>query len=51
MYMDAKKLMNQKYYIMKHNKITEMEIEEIKRENASKSEKSTSRKRRRNAST
>ena len=29
MYMDAKKLMNQKNYIMKHNKITEMEIEEI----------------------
>jgi hypothetical protein len=26
-YMDAKKLMNQKNYIMKHNKITEMEIE------------------------
>jgi len=32
MYMDGKKLMNQKNYIMKHNKITEMEIEEIKRE-------------------
>jgi len=32
MYMDAKKLMNQKNYIMKHNKITDMEIEEIKRE-------------------
>jgi hypothetical protein len=32
MYMDAKKLMNQKNYIMKHNKITEMEIEEIRRE-------------------
>jgi len=32
MYMDAKKLMNQKNYIMKRNKITEMEIEEIKRE-------------------
>jgi hypothetical protein len=32
MYMDAKKLMNHKNYIMKHNKITEMEIEEIKRE-------------------
>jgi hypothetical protein len=30
--MDAKKLMNQKNYIMKHKKITEMEIEEIKRE-------------------
>ena len=32
MYMDAKKLMNQKNYILKHNKITEMEIEEIKKE-------------------
>jgi hypothetical protein len=32
MYMDAKKLMSQKNYTMKHNKITEMEIEEIKRE-------------------
>ena len=32
MYMDAKKLMNQKNYIMKHNKITEMQIEEIKKE-------------------
>ena len=32
MYMDAKKLMNQKNYIMKHNNITEMEIEEIKKE-------------------
>ena len=32
MYMDAKKLMNQKNYIMKHNKITQMEIEEIKKE-------------------
>ena len=32
MYMDAKKLMNQKNYIMKHNKITEMDIEEIKKE-------------------
>ena len=32
MYMDAKKLMNQKNYIMKQNKITEMEIEEIKKE-------------------
>jgi hypothetical protein len=31
-YMDGKKLLNQKYYIMKHNKITDMEIEEIKRE-------------------
>jgi len=32
MYMDAKKLMNQKNYIMKHKKITEMEVEEIRRE-------------------
>ena len=32
MYMDTKKLMNQKNYIMKHNKITEMETEEIKKE-------------------
>jgi hypothetical protein len=32
MYMDAKKLMNQKNYKMKHNKVTEMGIEEIKRE-------------------
>ena len=32
MYMDAKKLMNQKNYIMKHNKITEMAMEEIKKE-------------------
>jgi TolA-binding protein len=31
MYIDAKKLMNQKNYIMKPNKITEMGIEEIKR--------------------
>ena len=30
--MDAKKLMNQENYIMKQKKITEMEIEEIKRE-------------------
>jgi hypothetical protein len=30
--MDAKKLLNHKNYIMKHNKITEMKIEEIKRE-------------------
>jgi hypothetical protein len=29
--MDAKKLMNQKNYIMKHKQITEMEIEDIKR--------------------
>jgi hypothetical protein len=32
MYTDAKKLLNQKNYIMKHKMITEMEIEEIKRE-------------------
>jgi D-alanine-D-alanine ligase-like ATP-grasp enzyme len=32
MYMNAKKLLSQKNYIMKHKKITEMEIEEIKRE-------------------
>jgi hypothetical protein len=32
MYMDDKKLTSQKNYIMKYNKITEMEIEEIKRE-------------------
>jgi hypothetical protein len=32
MYMDAKKLMNHKNYIMKHKKITEIEIKEIKRE-------------------
>jgi hypothetical protein len=31
-YMEAKKLLNQKNYIFKHNKVTEMEIEEIKRE-------------------
>ena len=31
-YMDAKKLMNQKNYVMKHNKITEKESEEIKKE-------------------
>jgi len=30
--MDAKKLMNQKNYIMKHKNITEMEVEEIRRE-------------------
>jgi len=32
MYMDAKKLLNQKNYIMKHKKITEIEAEEIRRE-------------------
>jgi hypothetical protein len=32
MYLDAKKLIKQKNYIMKPSKITEMEIEEIKRE-------------------
>jgi hypothetical protein len=31
-YMDAKKLMNQKNSIMKNEKITEVEIEEIKKE-------------------
>jgi hypothetical protein len=31
-YMDAKKFMNQKNYIMKNKKITESEIEEIKKE-------------------
>jgi len=30
MNMDPKKLINQKNYIMKNNKVTEMEIEEIK---------------------
>jgi hypothetical protein len=30
--MDAKKLMNQRNYIIKHKNITEMEVEEIKRE-------------------
>ena len=32
MYMDAKKLINQKNYIMENKKTTEMEIEEIKKE-------------------
>ena len=32
MYMDEKKLMNQKNCVMKHNKITEMEIKKINRE-------------------
>ena len=32
MYMNAKKLMNQRNYITKHKKITEMEVEEIRRE-------------------
>ena len=32
MYMGAKKLINQKNYIMKHKNITEMEVEEIMRE-------------------
>jgi hypothetical protein len=32
MYMDAKKLMNQRNYIMKHKNITEMDVEEIRRE-------------------
>ena len=30
--MDAKKLMNQRNYIMKHKKITETEVEEMRRE-------------------
>ena len=30
--MDAEKLMNQRNHIMKHKKITEMEVEEIRRE-------------------
>jgi len=30
--MDAKKVMNQKNYIMEHKTITEMEVEEIRRE-------------------
>ena len=32
MYLDAKKLLNQKNYIMKHKKLTENEIEEIKKD-------------------
>jgi len=32
MYMDAKKLTNQKNYMMKSKEITEMEIAEIKKE-------------------
>jgi len=32
MYMDAKKLMNQRNYIMKHKKIMETKVEEIRRE-------------------
>jgi len=32
MYMDAKKLMNQRNFIMKHKMITKMEVEEIRRE-------------------
>jgi len=32
MYMEAKKLMNQKNYIMKYQKVTEREVEEIRRE-------------------
>jgi translation initiation factor 2 gamma subunit (eIF-2gamma) len=45
--MDAKKLMNQKNYIMKHNKITEMEVEE-KQENY-KQVREVTKKRRRTA--
>jgi uncharacterized protein with WD repeat len=32
MYMDAKKLLNQKNYIIKNKKIKEIEVEEVKRE-------------------
>ena len=32
MYMDAKKLMNQRNYIMKHKKIMDLEVKEIRRE-------------------
>jgi hypothetical protein len=32
MYMDAKKLLNQKNYIIKHKKIKEIKVEEITRE-------------------
>jgi hypothetical protein len=52
MYMDARKLMNQKNYIMKHNKVTEMEIEEIKREmQASQRSRLREREEEKNAST
>ena len=51
MYMDAKKLMNLKNYVMKLNKITEKEIRGNKEETASKSEKSPRRKERRRART
>ena len=51
MYMDAKKLLNQKNYIMKHNKITELEIEDIKRKcKQGREREEKKRKRRRNAS-
>jgi hypothetical protein len=32
MYVDAKKPMNQKSYMMKNEKVTEMDIEEIKKQ-------------------
>ena len=32
MYLHAKKILNQKNYIMKHKKLTEIKIKEIKRE-------------------
>jgi len=32
MYMDAKKLMNQRNYITKHKNITELDVEEIRKE-------------------
>jgi hypothetical protein len=32
MYIDDKKLINKKHYIMKHKTITEMEVEETRRE-------------------
>ena len=49
--MDAKKLMNQKNYITKHKKKTEMEIEEIRRELPESQKKSPRRKKRRTART
>jgi hypothetical protein len=49
--LDAKKLMNQKNYIMKHKKITKMEVRADKERNARKSEKSPRRKRGRKART
>ena len=46
MYMDAKKLMKKKNYIVKHKKITDMESRGNKEGTARKSEKSPRRKRR-----